>query len=321
MVIQSRRVVSMAILVLLALAAARAATFRFQERQDAFRKECQAQRQKLGLSPGEAKTKYPTPEIHMMSMACVMPGATADITVTGKFSAGSRFFIQNDNIEVVKENVAANAYRATVKAAPDIGPQSAAIAVIQEVTGQTATIDALVVGGRYEWTLNASNGWKVVARSKGTEACPTGPNAGVYDVSFFRTGEATPFEKRDGKIEFSLYSTQPFAMTLQEQARGDMESYQTLLQKMGDPKLTDAQRQQIMKQLEAAQKQMMAGMEKMSDPAYVKAQAAERQRQEEQFGCRNIGMKVEAGKVTSGYMNCASKVGRPTITGTVAMLK
>ncbi len=316
-----KRILSVGVLVLLVFAVAKAATQKYREAEDAFRKETRAQREKLGMSPADAKTKYPTPEVSMAQPACVMPGATADITVRGRFSAGSRFFVENDNFEVVKQNVAPNLFRATVKAAPDIGPQSASIAVIQELTGQTATTEALVVGGRYEWTLQASNGWKIVARSKGTEPCPTGPNAGAYEVSFFRPGETAPFEKRDGRIGFSQFSRQPFEMSLQEQPSGDMEAYQALMQKMADRTLTDAQRAQLIKQLEAAQKQMLAGMEKVTDPAYVKAQAAERQRKEEQFGCRSIGLTVEAGKVTSGDMNCSAKIGRPTMTGTMTMIK
>ena len=53
---------------------------------------------------------------------------------------------------------------------------------------------AVRVGGRYEFTLTAGNGWKMVARPQSTDPCGPSNRDNTYDVSFFRGTETTPFE-------------------------------------------------------------------------------------------------------------------------------
>jgi hypothetical protein len=317
--------VSAAVLILFALALARAATHRYQEREDAFRKECQLQLQKLGLTRGDAKTKYPTPEITMVSSGCVLAGGIVDAVVTGKFSPGSKFFVENDNIEIVKESLAGNQYHATLKAAAGIGPETAAIAVMSPVTGQLVRQDnAVKVGGLHVWTMETANGWKVVARSQQTSPCPARPSSeDPYEISYFRKGETAPFEKLTGTLHFSLWDSRAytFTMTASSAAPAGMESYQALMQKMADPNLTDAQRQQLIQKLQEAGQQMQAAMAKMGDAAYMKQQAQEQERRQQEFGCDRIELAVEGGKVT-GEMRCSEKVGRRLgVTGMVALSK
>jgi len=323
MLIRLKSVAAAAVLILFALALARAATHRYQEREDAFRKECQLQMQKLGLTPADAKAKYPTPEIQLASSACVMPGGTGDLVVSGKFSPGSKFFVENDNIDIVKESLAGNQYRATLQAAAGIGPETAAVAVISP-RGQMVRQDrAVKVGGLHEWTLQAANGWKVVARPQRTTPCPppaSADDANAYEVSFFRSGEAAAFEKLTGTLNFSLWDSQNFRFSLSAPAAamGGMAAYQELMQKMTDPKLTDAQRQDVMKKLEAASQQMQAAMNLEA----IKQQAAEQQRRQQEFGCDVIALTTGAGGKVTGEMRCAEKVGRRlAVTGTMALMK
>jgi hypothetical protein len=320
MSIRLKSVAAAAVLILFALALARAATHRYQEREDAFRKECQLQMQKLGLTPADAKLKYPTPEIQLASSACVTPGGTADLVVNGKFSPGSKFFVENDNIDIVKESLAGNQYRATLQAAAGIGPETAAVAVISP-RGQMVRQDrAVKVGGLHEWTLQAANGWKVVARPQRTSPCPPASGDDAYEVSFFRLGEAAAFEKLTGTLNFSLWDSQNFRFSLSAPAAamGGMAAYQELMQKMSDPKLTDAQREELVKKLEAASQQMQAAM----NPEAIKQQAAEQQRRQQEFGCDAIALTTGAGGKVTGEMRCAEKVGRRlAVTGTMALMK
>lgn len=324
MTIQFKRVVTVLVLVLLAFAAARAATRRYQEREDAFRKECQAEREKLGLSASDLRAKYPTPEIRLVSPVCVLPGATADVVVTGRFAAGAKFFVENDNFEVVKESATENQYRATLKAVPGIGPETATLAMINPVTAQTARIaNAVKVGGRYEWTMDAANGWKVVARSQATDRCAADATASQYDVSFFRPGERVAFEKITGRLGFlpANQRNYRFDLSAAESAPAGMEAFQALMQKMADPKLSAAEREKIMAKLEQAQKEMTAALTKLADPAYVKQQAQEQQRREQEFGCRALEITAEGGKLT-GEMYCSENVGRRVaLAGTVAPVR
>src|SRR5215467_10248684 len=184
------------VLLLLAAALTRAVQFRFQERQQAFYQLCKDQLQKLGLTKEAAKAKYPTPEIHMVSGGCLTPGATGEVVVKGKFAPDTKILLGNDNLEVVKETLVGNEYHATVKVAPDIGPQSAEVIAITPVTGITARqLGAVAIGGRYEWNLEAANGWRIVARSPANKTCDGRSASDVYTVEFFRKGETAAFEK------------------------------------------------------------------------------------------------------------------------------
>jgi hypothetical protein len=321
MSISLKRLMCIAVFALFCLGLCRAAMFRFQEKEDAIRKSCREQLQKLGLTFGAAKAKYFTPEIHMVSGGCLMPGGTADVVIKGKFAPETSFVFENDDLEVVKEALAGSEYRATLKAAAGIGPMTASVAAITPVTGLTVRRDnAASVGGNYEWTIAAANGWKIVARSNAVKACGDRPSAGEsYEVAFYRQGESAPFEKRAGTLHYSMYERTNYRLSISQDdpaAKAGMEDFTTLMQKMTDPKLTPAQREELMKSLQKAQEQMQANMSKMTDPAYLKAQQAKRL----EFGCERIDMEVQA-SAFKGEMRCSEKLGtRIALTGTMRPL-
>jgi hypothetical protein len=106
-----------------------------------------------------------------------------------------------------------------------------------------------------------------------------------------------------------------FSMTQTAQV-GGMEQYQALMVKMSDPKLTDAQREQVINQLEKASEQMQASMQKMADPAYIKSM----EEQKKNFGCERMELRTQAGKLT-GELRCSQTVGaRIPLTGSMKFL-
>jgi len=311
-----RRVAYVGTLLLAVLALSRAGQFRFQEKQQAFYQQCKDQLQKLGITRDAAKAKYPTPEIHMVSGGCLTPGGTGEVVVKGKFVPDTKILLGNDNLEVLKESLTGNEYRATVKVAPDIGPQTAEVIAISPVTGITARqLGALNIAGRYEWNLEAANGWRIVARSPANKTCDGRAPSDVYSVEFFRKGEPAAFEKREGKLTHSIYEgVHRFSLSQADPAEaGD---FQALMTKMTDPKLSPAERDQVMKQIEKAQEQMMATMKKAADPAYLKSL----EEQKKKFGCERMELRAQAGKLT-GEMRCADAVGaRIALTGSLKLM-
>jgi hypothetical protein len=296
----------------------RAAQFRFQEKEDAFRQVCRDQLKKLGITRDAAKAKYPTPEIHMVSSGCLTPGATGEVVVKGKFVPGTKFIFANDNVETMKENLVGNEYRATIKVAPDIGPQTAEVIAITPVTGITVREPrGIAIGGRFEWYMESANGWTIVARSPANNACGAPSTQDVYAMEFFRKGESAPFEKREAKLYFSLYEgVNRFNIAQSDQTIAGAADFQALMTKMTDPKLSSAEREQVMKQLQNAQAQMQANMKKMTDPAFLRS--AEEQRKK--FGCERMELRLQAGKLT-GQMRCADAVGtRIPLTGGLKFL-
>lgn len=317
----SKRIVSVVVFALLGLALGRAGMLRYQEKERALREQCRADLQKLGITHAAAKLKYPTPYIGLVNGACLLPGGTAEVVVKGKFAPGTKFIFENDSVEVVRENVAAGEYRATVKVPTGTGAQTAALTAFTPVTCLTARAErAVTVAGQYEWTLDAANGWRIVARNAANKSCQasSGGEDG-YDMLFYRKGETSPFEKRKARLYHDQYSATNYRFSISESdpvLSAGAEDMQALVQKMMDPKLTDAQRDQLMKRLEQAQQQMQAQAQKMTSAGYVQQQEAMRK----QFGCRNIELAV-AGGAAKGSLRCSVAVGTQIgVTGTVKLL-
>jgi hypothetical protein len=307
MAIRAQRVLWAAVVLLFAFGLCRAASHRFQEKEAAIRKEVREQFAALGVTRDAAKLKYPTPEIGMISAACIAPGETGEVVVRGKFVPGTKFIFQNDDLEVVKESLAGNEYRATLKAAAGVGPQSAAVVVITPVTGISVRQDnAVAIGGRYEWTMSIANGWKVIARPPAGKSCVTGSSAGqAYDMQFYKAGESGPFETRKATLFYNLYDSENYSFNIEAgNAPAAVEEFTALMQKMSDPGLTAAQRQAVMQELQKKQEQMQASLKQMSGPANI----AKAQQQALEFGCERmwLSMQGEAGK---GRMRCSDRVG------------
>jgi hypothetical protein len=320
MSISLKRGVCTAVVILFGFAVGRAASFRFREKEEAIRKAFREELQTLGASKEALKAKYFTPEIHMVSQGCLLPGAAGEVVVKGKFAPGTRFVFENDNLEVAKESLVGGEYRATVKAAPGIGPQSAALMAITPVNLKSATYpNAVTVGGRYEWLMESGNGWKIVARSAAATPCAARSSSGdPYEVLFYRQGETQPFEKMKGTLYFSMYERTNFQFSLERLTGNEagMQNGQALMEKLRDPKLTPAQRQQIVQEIQKAQAQMMANLRRMTDPAYIKEQEAKRL----EFGCERIALEVQAAGF-KGDMRCSQKAGaRIPVTGTMKPL-
>jgi hypothetical protein len=318
---QMKRLTCAAVMILFALAVVRAASFRYQEQEKAFRAAAMAELQKLGLTRDAAKAKFPTPEIHKVSRACLLPGATGEIVIRGKFSPGSKFIFQNDNIEVVKENLTPVEYRATLKAAPGAGPQTANVNVISPSLIYAQSMDAVMIGGRYEWKMEAANGWRVIARPSRAGACPENAGRDTYEVAFFRGGEAAPFEKREATLHFSMWEKENYRFGISSTGADEMSAQQqsqALMQKISDPKVSAEERQKLLQQAMELAKVQQAQMQKMLDPAFQKAMQEKRLN----FGCEQIGLVYPGGGSFTGRMRCAEKVGRQiTLTGTVTPLK
>lgn len=314
-----KRMLCAGIGLLFALGLCRAAMFRYQDREEAIRKAAAAQLTGLGITRDAAKAKYPTPEIAMVTAPCLGPGDTGEAVVRGKFPPGTQFVFENDNLEVVKENLAGGEYHATLKAAAGVGPQTAAVRAFSPVTAITAYHErAAAIGGRYQWDMDAANSWRVVARPQAGNACGEESGGQAYDVSFFKKGEADPFEKRTATLYYNAFGRENYAFTISQQDpnQGGMGGYMALMKKLGDPSLTPAQREAAMKDLEKMQGQLAAAMQKMSSPAGI----AEAQQKAAEFGCEHISLEMQAGAL-KGQMRCADKVGRQIeITGSMKFL-
>ncbi len=306
-----RRVAGSAVLVMLAIALCRAATFQFNQAERAFREAASKELARLGIARNAAKAKYPTPYITSVSPTCILPGGTGEVVVRGKFAPGSKFFFENDNLRILKESLTGGEYRATLKAASGIGPQTANLMVLTPVTAISAQhFEAVTVGGRYEWIIDTANGWRVVARSTGAQPCVADSAEGSkYEIQFYRAGQRTPFEKMSATLAYSMWEEHNYRFSIRgddSSTQGSMQEMSALMKKISDPNLPDAERERLMARIGKMQDEAVAVMTKAADPAYIKQQ----QEKHEQFGCESIELQVPAGgSGFSGRMRCAEKVG------------
>jgi hypothetical protein len=295
----------------------RAYISKYQQKRSEILAACKAEKDKM--TP-EALKQLParcgTPEISLVSPAAVKPGDTVDVMVSGKFPAGTNFLFESDSIEVLKESSAANSYRATIKVAPGGGPEKVAVSCFIPACCKSARNDLMAITGNFEWDLKAANGWTLKASSI---ASPAGLRELAYSIEFFRGAETAPFEKRRA----TLYPSQgdppsySFSISTEDQATvNTQEQLQTLAQQMQNPKISDAEREALMKKMNDMMTTMTKDMGKMTDPAYIK----QLQAKELEFGCRNINLTLQNGSA-KGNLNCSEKVGRNIVlTGTLKTL-
>jgi len=304
----------------------RAASSRFEQQREAFLKVAVTERARLGLANNNVQlyAKYPSPEIALCKMTTVMPGATAQVVLPGKFVPGTKFLFENDAIDVVNDAVTAAQYRATIRAAADALPCITLVHGFSPVSGATAVCNAVYVGGLPAWEFAAANGWTVRLTPKEEKLPPEGgePTA-IYMVQFYRRGESKPFEEFPGWM--SLLEACPGGvytvnLKLEEptgSAPGGVEEYQKLAQRMADPNITPAEYEKLLQRMTALAENMQKQMEDMTEKSM---QQAERQKRFEEFGCTRLEFSVNAG-TASGNLDCRDATSGATkevkITGTV----
>ncbi len=299
---------------LMTISLGRTAMFRWQEMEQAIRQACQVNRLKAGAD-------CPTPEIQLITSNCIQPGGSGEVVIRGKFSPGTKFVFENDNLEVVSESLVGNVYKATLKTVAGIGPQSASVSAFSPCCKSTRHEGGAVVGGKYEWNLQTQNGWRVLGRLVSDNRCGASQGEGqsTYELQFYRGNETVPFEKRQASLHFSQFEKTQYRFAIDQtdsSAKDAQEDLQSLVKKMMDPSTSEDERAIIMKKMETLQQQMVANLQKMGNPAEI--QRMEQKRQE--FGCEAMELQVSAANA-QGSLRCSEKVGRSILlNGTVKYL-
>ncbi len=318
-----RRLLFVLVLIVIAAGIVRASLEGFNAKREAVVTACQAERNRLGIKSDDVLyAKYPTPEIALITTACIPAGGTGELIVKGKFVPGSKFLLQSDHLEIVKEALTATEYRATIKAPAGIGPEMADFAVYSPVSCASAHGEkAAVVTGKFEFDLQSANGWRIKARPGLDTRCKPREQGSIkYSLEFFRGTEAAPFQKREAELFFSPHDQNPYRLSVeQEKVGGDYEAQiLALSQKLMNPSISDAEREKAMAQLEAVQQKMMA---KMSDMNAMQKEAAQLEQRKKEFGCESLELRFESGSQVQGEMNCGELVGRGIkLNGTVKVV-
>jgi len=284
---------------LVVLGIARASNSHYAERRRAFFESQEAERKRLGLTDwAQVRAKYPCPEITLCQAARVAPGATGNLAVRGKFISGSKFLLENDDVEVVKENATTTEYHATVRVPSEMGPGYSPLHVFSAISGYEARCPAVYFGGKYEWDFTAQNGWRIKLHSAGDVFPKDGADPVVkYTAEFYRGSESKPFETREFGLDLSgtLYgNSYSGGLTQSASAQGGPEAdMQKLMQKLYDPSTSPQERSELAKHLMDMQQQMLKQTQTIQ----------QQQQKEAEFACRTMTFSGNADPV-EGQVIC-----------------
>lgn len=285
------------------------------------RGEWRAAQQAEGLDPAApgAKalyTRYPTPEITLCTPVVIAPGASAPISLTGKFPPKTTFLVDHDQVALTPAAATTARYTARATVAADALPGVARLFAYAPVSGAWNRCGVVVIGATPAFTLTASNGWTIALTPEGTGWLADADSASIgYRAAYVKPGAPAPFETMTGALTVSTGDRPGSALTFSMQPGGTgtaMQEYQELVAKMGGPaafmKMSGRERAAFEKKMEEVGDRMTREMEAMT------ASPAVMQEEQAQFGCGSITITV-AGAQVSGSVACGQKVGSLALTG------
>ena len=304
-----------------ALVKAAGVTTKYAAEMQRLRSEWRSAQQAEGLDPVRgAKAlygKYPTPEITLCRPVVIAPGASAPVSLAGRFPARTTFLLDHDHVTLAPGQATGTKYGATATVAADALPGFARLFAYAPVSGAWNRCGVVVIGAAPRFSLTASNGWTIALAPSGKTWTIDGTSASLgYKAEFFKPGATSPFETMTGPLSVSA-DDQPggqYTFSLQPGNAGSaMEEYQALAAKMSDPqafmKMTPKEQAAFQKKLEDVGDRMTREMEAMS------ANPAAMQEKQAQFGCGSVHLTVEETQVR-GSVGCGQKVGHLTLNGT-----
>ena len=304
-----------------ALAKAAGLTSRYAAEMQRLRGEWKAAQQAEGLDPYRGRKelygKYPTPEITLCKPVVIAAGASAPVSLGGRFPARTAFLMDHDQVTLTGDAVTGAKYGATASVAADALPGFARLWAYAPVSGAWNRCGAVVIASTPSFSLTASNGWTITLAPSAKAWTVQQSSASLgYKAEFFKPGVAAPFETMTGSLTVSADKepSAQYSFAMQSGATGSaMEEYQALTARMSDPqaymKMSPREQAAFQKKLEEVGDRMAKEMEAMlSNPAAMQEKQA-------QFGCGWINLKVEGTQAT-GSVGCGEKVGHLTLTGT-----
>jgi hypothetical protein len=91
-------------------------------------------------------------------------------------------------------------YRATVRIGTGAGPGTIGVQAFSPVSCAVQTAPAVYVGGRYEWDLTATNGWRLTLKTLDAPWSNQTSSGAPHTLEFSRLGEAVPFQVLDARM-------------------------------------------------------------------------------------------------------------------------
>jgi hypothetical protein len=276
---------------------------KFQAEMNRLNAEFAAAAKAKGLKFDEGlSATYPAPELRPVKVQKVTPGGSIAVTISGKFPAGAGVLSQRDGAVLSGGAMTAASYSARLTVGASEPPGFVQLYAYAPISFAVSNVPVAFIDTVYSGEFTAANGWTVKLTPKDKSFTIVGDrNASLtYQVDFFKPGETKPAETRIGTQNFSQ-SDAPASrlnINLTEAKASAQAEFEELSKKLGDPKLTDAQREALGERMAQAQTRMMEEMVRgASDPAAA-------QKKVDDFGCRLLQVYPGEGTAVTGNFLC-----------------
>ncbi|MBS2022470.1 MAG: hypothetical protein JST92_08675 [Deltaproteobacteria bacterium] len=310
---------------LLAAAAAHALAQTYQQRREAAYAEATAERHKLNLDSDVVKlyATYPTPELQFAgetSRVQLHPGESAQVKLTGKFAAGTKFLLTNDALVLSEEKIGKGEYSAKITAPANALPGNAVIEAMSPVSAASMGLEVVQVIGSYALSLKFADGWAVDLKPVQADDSQI-----IFDATWTKPGQPTRHAKAaaEQRPDRRLSS-----LPTDDESKVQQENMQKQVSMLGSPE-TQAAMKDFTTAMEKCQKgpqaELSACMQKAGEKMKKAQEALEQKRKalvaegdkklpQGAPRCNQLSLKAEGNKV-SGEAECADDQ-RLAVTGT-----
>jgi len=300
----------------------------FEAEKNRLGQEAVKARAALGLELLDPKLDklYPYSQIPPVKVQKLAPGTSTAVALTGKFPPNVAVLSERDGAVLSGAAVSATSYSARITIGATEGPGFVKLWAITPVHFVWTTVPVVFIDVVYRFDLKSPNGYTVkatpLAKSFTVDDRPEGRSFNTatlpYKVEFFKPGETAPFETREGSMRYMSDQDRGSRLDIEmpEPEKGAAKELDELMKKMSDPKLTDAQRNDLTVKMIQAQQRMMEEL--------TKADPAADQKRKDQFGCNMIQVYPGAAGAVEGGVACGKNIaptGSLRVTGTVTQVK
>jgi hypothetical protein len=258
----------------------------------------------------------------------LLPGSSLAVTVRGDFPSGTTILSERDGITLSGAALSTTTYSARLTIPPDEGPGFVRLWAFRPIGGIEGPTAVALVDTLYRFDLKSPNGYTVkIAPVEKTFTIRDNKHAKVkYQAEFYKPGESKPFETATGDQNFyvgndPLESHTPYArldIGIYQSTASPQAEIEDLGKKMGDPKITDAERNRLMARMGEVQRKMMEDMVKgfQTDPASL-------DKKQDDFGCGSLQVYPSKGGVVEGRFGCGKNFngGELKVTGTMTQVR
>lgn len=262
---------------------------------------------------------YPYSKITPVTVQKVAPGGSAAVALTGSFPPGVAVLSDRDGAVLSGATLSSTEYSARITVGATEGPGYVKLWAITPVHHVWTTMPVLFIDAVYRFDLESANGYTVVVTPTAKSFTLEGGYARLpYKAEFYKPGESTPFQTRDGWMSYHSDEDTHTALNIDfpEPQGSAAQELDDIMKQMDDPQLTDAQRSDLTVRMVEAQQRMLEEM--------MNADPAAAQKKTDEFGCRMVQLDPGPDGAVAGGIVCGKNFasgGGLQVTGTMTQVR